>query len=86
MGVVVLSPVLFGFTVLVLALTPSNTRVSHILNDKRLQYLGMISFSIYLTHAFVWWIVRQFLRFVVEVPTKLDSEGRVVIDIQNPFL
>ena len=84
-GWIVLAPFVFAATILVVALTSSSWFVERVLGDKRLVYLGTISFAIYLIHPAVWWCVRQVLRFVLETPTVIDSTGRMVVEISNRF-
>ena len=83
-GFVVLIPFLFGVTILFLVLTKKNTSVHYYLSKNYLVYLGTISYGIYMIHQFVWWIIKQFLRFVLKFPIEiLDGVTTVVY---NNFL
>ena len=85
-GLAVLTPLIFALTVLALAMTSESATINQVLSHRALQYLGAISFSVYMTHALVWWALRQFLRFVVEIPTKVDAIGNVVFDVRSPLV
>ena len=37
-------------------------------------------------HAAVWWLINQFLRFVVKIDTKIDNTGEIIIVINNDSL
>ena len=37
-------------------------------------------------HAAVWWLYAQFLRFIMNLPTKTDSEGRTYTVIENIYI
>ena len=42
---------------------PTNI-VIQILNNKYLVYLGTISYGIYMIHGFIWWAMRQSLKYI----------------------
>jgi peptidoglycan/LPS O-acetylase OafA/YrhL len=48
--------------------------------------MGTISYGIYMVHAAVWWLINQFLRFVVKVDTKIQDTSEIIIVVNNPIL
>ena len=83
---VVLIPILFGITILSIALDNKESILNKTLSRKWLVYLGTISYGIYMIHACVWWILTQTMRFVFKVPNMTDSEGKIRIVIENIFI
>ena len=83
---VVFIPILFGITILSIALNNKESFLNKTLSRKWLVYLGTISYGIYMIHACIWWILSQTMRFVFKVPTTTDSEGKIKIAIENIFI
>lgn len=79
-------PILFGITILSIALNNSENFLSKALSGKLLMWLGSISYGIYMIHACVWWVITQILRFPFKVPNTTDSEGKVALLINNIFV
>ena len=80
-GYVVLTPFLFALTILILNLTEKNTIIHYCLSKNYLVYLGTISYGIYMIHQFVWWSIKQTLRFVLKFPVEnLNGITTVLID------
>jgi len=52
-------PVIFSLLVLALAKLQTNTHLHKIISHSWLLFLGTISYSIYMIHALVWWIVNR---------------------------
>lgn len=46
-------------------------------------WLGTVSYSVYLTHAIVGWLVTQSLRFGLNMPTKMDTDGSTMLVLDN---
>ncbi len=69
-------PILFLFTVLSLSYASSEGFIIKTLSARPLVYLGTVSYSIYMTHAAIWWVFTQVLRFVFKVPS-FTEEGSV---------
>lgn len=44
-------------------------------------YLGKISYSIYLSHLLIFFLINSFLRFFVKLPTVINSEGNSVLKL-----
>ena len=78
-----LIPFLFGVMILSLVLTNQNTIIHQYLSKRWLVYLGTISYGIYMIHSAVWWLIKQFLRFVIKLPTETDSQGVTKIVFDN---
>ena len=85
-GLVVLAPITFAISILLIAITPRETVLSSVLSHKWLVYLGTISYGVYMIHAAIWWAVTQAMRFVFDVPNAIDDEGKVVIYMENPLI
>jgi peptidoglycan/LPS O-acetylase OafA/YrhL len=82
----VLTILLFGGVILSLVLTKSTSSIYLFLSKKYLVYMGTISYGIYMVHAAVWWLINQFLRFVVKVDTKIQDTSEIIIVVNNPIL
>lgn len=78
-GYIVLTPFLFGLTILVLNLTEKNTFIHNCLSKSYLVYLGTISYGIYMIHQFVWWCIKQYLRFVLGFPVENFNGVKIII-------
>lgn len=81
-----LTILLFGGVILTLVLTKSTSNIYLFLSKKYLVYMGTISYGIYMIYAAVWWLINQFLRFVVKIDTKIDNTGEIIIVINNSIL
>lgn len=80
---IVFIPLLFGVTILSIALNKRENYLDKILNMNWLVYLGSISYGIYMIHAFVWWVIIRILRFVFKIPTMTDEDGTTRILVAN---
>mgnify|MGYP001434601557 CR=1 FL=1 len=67
-------PIIFGFLILTSANLDQSTFFGKVICNKFFVYLGKISYSIYLSHLFVFWIITQVLRFIFKFETYIDSE------------
>ena len=85
-GFIVFIPFVFAITILTLVLTHKQALAIRILENKFLVYLGTISYSIYLTHALIWWTINMICRFIFKFPTEIDSIGKTSVIIDNIFL
>jgi len=85
-GIIVFIPYIFAITILALVLTDEKAIIIKILSYKFLVYLGTISYSIYLTHAFIWWVGNMIFRFIFNFPTEINSSGKTIVLINNIFL
>lgn len=69
----ILFPLIFGLTILFSCELDNETLVGKILTFKFFVYLGKISYSIYMSHLFVFWVLTQMLRFFLKFPTYLEE-------------
>ncbi len=70
---------------LILSLVLSRDGImKRVLNLNVLTWLGTISYSVYMSHASVIWVVNQFIRFVLKKPEIIDAEGRNVPQMSEP--
>jgi peptidoglycan/LPS O-acetylase OafA/YrhL len=77
--------IVLSFSLLIMSLVQSkNSLMKKILEKPFLVYLGTISYGIYMIHYIIWWIIAQFFRFVVKIPTVL-TEGNTTIVFENIF-
>ena len=82
---VTLIPLLFGMTILSISLDKESSVFNKALSMKWLVYLGTISYGIYMIHALVWWLITQFIRFILNIPASTDNDGKTKIIIDNIF-
>lgn len=78
-------PLIFLLLIFFLNQADRNSFLIILLNKKILAYLGSISYSIYMMHSFVWWILNQILRFGFGFETQNSTNGRVLFNIENIF-
>lgn len=81
-----LIPFSFALLILSLALTDIKAKINSFLNNNFLVYLGSISYGIYMTHAIIWVIIRNFLIFYFKVPRELNNYGYYEITMNNLYL
>ncbi len=49
--------------------------IKHILNQKIFIFFGKISYSLYMSHLAILWVINQFVRFVLKKPEFIDEKG-----------
>jgi len=77
-------PIIFGFLILFSANLDKSTILGAVICNKFFVYLGKISYSIYLSHLFIFWMITQILRFVFKVETYLEVEtGFTKLDLNE---
>lgn len=77
-----LFPIIFGFTILFSCDVNKNTFIGRILTYSPFVFLGKISYSIYMSHLFVFWFLTQFLRFIVKIENFYEeSTGFTKLDL-----
>ena len=75
-------PIIFGLLVLFSLDLDRSTFIGKILLNKFLIYLGKISYSIYLSHLFIFWLVTQIFRFIFKFKTSIENKtGYVKLDL-----
>ena len=70
-----LTPVIFGFLLIFSAKLKSENFYAKFLTNRFFVYLGKISYSIYMSHLFVFWMITQTLRFVFKTKTYIDIDS-----------
>jgi len=80
---VYLYPLLFGFLFYLTGQIKDNTLIYKIIFNRFLIFLGKISYSIYMSHLLIFWIITQFLRFVIKLPTRMDEFGNTRLSLTN---
>ena len=61
-------PLIFAALIVSLCINKKNI-LNYLFTTKLLIFLGKISYGIYMIHSIVWWIFRQFFRFILNVPS-----------------
>ena len=69
-----LLPVIFGFLLFFSKELTNKSLVGKFICNKIFIYLGKISYSIYMCHLFVFWVITQFCRFVLNMKTYQDAD------------
>jgi len=80
---------LFALAVGLLAALPPSRPLARLLSMPQLVFLGTISYSVYMCHAAVWWILTQMLRVGLHIPEAIDSDGIARLELtplQGSFL
>ena len=78
--------VVLSFSLLIMSLVQSqDSLMKKILEKPFLVYLGTISYGVYMIHYLIWWIITQFFRFVIKIPT-ISAEGNTTIIFENTFI
>ena len=76
----------FGLTAaLILTLLASSSFLNSLFNQKVLLWLGEISYSVYMSHAFVIWVVSQIFVRVFRLP-EVNGAGGVALSISGTVL
>lgn len=85
-GVTLLIPLVFSATIFCLVSTNQKCFINKILVNKVLVYFGKISYSIYMIHFAVLWIIIQIMRFAFHFKTVSLSDGSMHLIVENVFL
>jgi len=78
------NPLIYIFTTfLILSLTnsPPGGGTKKMLNLKMLTWLGTISYSVYMSHASVLWVINQLVRIFLKRPEIIDIHGKSIIQL-----
>ena len=70
----IILPIIFGITIFLSCETHQESILGKFLLNKFFLFLGKISYSIYMSHLFVFWIITQFCRFILKFETQLEAE------------
>lgn len=79
-------PPLFAAVILVTNAADPQSYVMRALAHPWLVYLGTISYSIYMIHAALWWVLKTGLRFGAGVPVITDDEGKTIVAFTDPWI
>ena len=69
-----LLPVIFGFLLFFSKELTNKSLLGKVICNKIFIYLGKISYSIYMCHLFVFWVITQFCRFALNIKTYQDGD------------
>jgi peptidoglycan/LPS O-acetylase OafA/YrhL len=70
---------LFALAVVAVANLNGDTALRRFLEWPVFVWLGTISYSVYLTHSIIGWVVTQVLRFGMKLPTEVVANGDTVL-------
>ena len=64
-----------------LILSPEKSLVKKILNLKAFTWLGAVSYSVYMSHLAVIWVVTQLFRFIWKRPEIPGTDGKSILQL-----
>lgn len=64
-----------------LILSPENSFVKKILNFKAFTWLGAVSYSVYMSHLAIIWVVTQLFRFIWKRPEIPGADGKNILQL-----
>ncbi len=70
----IILPIIFGLTILFSCEINYNSMLGKVLLNKTFLFLGKISYSIYMSHLFIFWMITQFYRFILKFETKIEAD------------
>ena len=73
--------IIFGLIFYVSCFLNSNFVLYKFFFNKFFIYLGKISYSIYLSHLLIFYLLNNTLRFVFKIPTNINKEGDVILNL-----
>ncbi len=76
-------PFVFGLLLIFSANLKNENFLGKIICNKFFVYIGSISYSIYMSHLFVFWCITQFLRFIINFKTIVDGNGMTRLDLST---
>ena len=72
--------IFFGLIFFLSWLLDKESFISKMIFNKFFIFLGRISYSIYMSHLFVFWTIKFFLLFILKVPTT-NIGGKIILDL-----
>ena len=73
--------IFFGLIIYLSCFLDKNFFLYKIFFNKFFIFLGKISYSIYLGHLLIFYLINNFLRFVLNYPTSVTSEGEIFLKL-----
>ena len=73
--------VIFGLMIYLSCFLNKNFFLYKLFFNKMFIFLGKISYSIYLGHVLVFFLLNNFLKYIIKYPTDVTSDGRVFIKL-----
>ena len=73
--------IIFGLIFYFSCFLNSNFILYKVFFNKFFIYLGKISYSIYLSHLLIFYLLNNTLRFILKLPTNINKEGDVILDL-----
>ena len=74
-------PIIFSLLIFFSCDLNENSYLGKILCNRFCVYLGNISYSIYMSHLFIFWSVNNILKFFFKVDTYTDNNGIIALDL-----
>ncbi len=75
--------IVFGLIFYLSCFLNPNFILYKVIFNKFFIYLGKISYSIYLSHLLIFFLLNNILRFIFKLPTNINSAGDVVLDLTS---
>ena len=72
--------ILFSLIFYISCLIEKKSIIANIIFNRFFTFLGKISYSIYLSHLLVFWVITQMLRFIFKYPT-INKNGKIILDL-----
>ena len=72
--IVIILPMIFGITIFFSCEIKQESILGKFLLNKFFLFLGKISYSIYMSHLFVFWAITQFCRFILKFETQFEVD------------
>ena len=77
----IILPIVFSLLIFFSCDLDNKTYLGTILCNKFFVYLGKISYSIYMSHLFIFWLTNNSARFIFKFDTFVDSDGTIKLDL-----
>ena len=74
-------PIIFGLLIFFSCDLNNTSLLGKILCNKFFVYLGGISYSIYMSHLFIFWIITNSLKYIFNLKTFVDNDGFVKLNL-----
>ena len=74
-------PIIFSLLIFFSCDLNNTSFLGKLLCNKFLVYLGSISYSIYMSHLFIFWIINNLLKYIFNLKTFVDDDGLNKLDL-----